>query len=275
MPEYRDKRAFITGGSSGIGLALARKLAAAGAQVAIAARGVDALEAARLELQGLAPEGVTVRAYPLDVGDREAVSDVSARALEDLGGIDLLVNNAGIAHPGYVHELPDEIFEDMVRVNYLGTVWVTRAFLPALMAQGSGQVVNVSSIAGVLGAFGYSAYGGSKFAVTGFTEVLRQELKPHGIAVSLLCPPDTDTPQLAYEDEFKPDETRALSGNLRAMSADAVAQALLDGVAAGRPEIVPGLDGWFTVFMARRFPGLVRWIMDRDIARASAVRRGA
>lgn len=273
MRETRGKRVFITGGSSGIGLALARKLVAGGAHVAIAARGVEALEAARAELQGSAGEGQRVRAYNLDVGDRDAVSDVSVRVLEDLGGVDLLVNNAGIARPGYVHELPAEVFEDMVRVNYLGTVWVTRAFLPALMAQGSGHVVNVSSIAGVLGVFGYSAYGGSKFAVTGFTESLRQELKPHGVGVSLLCPPDTDTPQLAYEEGFKPAETRALSGKVKPMSASAVAQALLDGVAAGRPEIVPGLDGGFTVFMARRFPGLVRRIMDRDIARAAGARR--
>jgi 3-dehydrosphinganine reductase len=268
MNMFRDKRAFVTGGSSGIGLALARKLVDQGAHVAIAARGEEALDLARLGLESAAAEGQRVLAYRLDVSDREAVMDVSSRALAELGGLDLLVNNAGIARPGYVHELPDHVFEDMVRVNYLGTVWVTRAFLPAMMEQGAGHIANVSSIAGVLGVFGYTAYGGSKFAITGFTEALRQELKPKGILVSLLCPPDTDTPQLAYEDRFKPPETRALSGKVEPMSAEAVAQALLDGLAAGRPEIVPGLDGWFTVFMSRRFPGLVRWIMDWDIAKA-------
>ena len=268
MSEYRDRRVFITGGSSGIGLALARQLVAAGAHVAIAARGAERLEQARASLADGADEGQRVLAFRLDVGDREDVSRVSRQGLEGLGGIDLLVNNAGIARPGYVHELPDEVFEDMVRVNYLGVVWVTRAFLPALMGQGRGHVVNVSSLAGVLGVFGYTAYGGSKFAVSGFSEALRQELKPHGVGVSVLCPPDTDTPQLAYEERYKPAETRALSGNVKPMSAEVVAKALLEGVAAGRVEIVPGMDSWFTVFMARRFPGLVRWIMDRDIAKA-------
>lgn len=272
MGQHHEQRAFITGGSSGIGLALARRLVSAGAHVAIAARGAEQLERARTELAGLAGAEQRVEAFVLDVADRDAVSHVTGQVLDTLGGIDLLVNNAGIARPGYVHELPAEVFEDMVRVNYLGTVWVTRAFLPALMQQGRGRVVNVSSIAGVLGAFGYTAYGASKFAVTGFSEALRQELKPHGVDVSVLCPPDTDTPQLAYEDQYKPAETRALSGKLQAMSADAVAKALLDGVAAGRFLIVPGMDGWFTVFMARHFPGLVRWVMDRDIAKASRSR---
>jgi 3-dehydrosphinganine reductase len=272
MSMFRGKRAFITGGSSGIGLALARDLVDQGARVAIAARGEEALEKARAELQARVKDGREVSTYRLDVADRVAVSDVSRRALAELGGIDLLVNNAGIARPGNILELPEASFEDMMRINYLGTVWVTRAFLPAMIQQRSGWIANVSSIAGVLGVFGYTAYGGSKFAVTGFTEALRQEVKPKGIQVTLLCPPDTDTPMLAYEDRFKPPETRALSGNVRPLSAEAVAKALLDGMAAGRPEIVPGLDGRFTVFMSRRFPGLVRWIMDRDIAKAAGSR---
>jgi 3-dehydrosphinganine reductase len=268
MTQYRDKRAFITGGSSGIGLAMARQLVQQGAHVAIAARGVEQLEAARTELDALASPGQRVASFTLDVSDRDAVSRVSAAALDALGGIDLLVNNAGIAHPGYAWEIPDEVFERMVQVNYLGTVWVTRAFLPALRAQGHGDVVNVSSIAGLMGVFGYTAYGGSKFAVTGFTEALRQELKPAGIGVSLLCPPDTDTPQLAYEEGLKPAETKALAGSVKPMSAEAVARAMLQGVAAGRPVIVPGLDGWLTVTMARHLPWLARRIMDGMIRKA-------
>ncbi len=270
MTKHSGRRVFITGGSSGIGLALARSLVAQGAHVAIAARGAEQLERARAELAAEARGDQRVEAFVLDVSDRVAVSAVSAAVLEALGGIDLLVNNAGITHPGYAWELDDEVFERMVQVNYLGTVWVTRAFLPVLMEQRSGQVVNVSSIAGLMGVFGYTAYGASKFAVSGFTESLRQELKPHGVGVSLLCPPDTDTPQLAYEEDLKPVETKALAGTVKPMSAQAVAQAMLDGVAAGRPVIIPGMDGWVTVWLARHFPWLARWVMDRMIRKARA-----
>ncbi len=268
MKSFEGKRAFITGGSSGIGLAMARQLVQAGAHVAIAARGEAGLERAAAELSTLASQGQRVAAIPLDVGERALVDEVVPRVLEALGGLDLLVNNAGLAHPGYVHELDPEVFERLTRVNYLGTVWVTRAFLPTLMRQHHGHVLNVSSIAGVLGVFGYTAYGGSKFAVTGFTEALRQEMKPHGVGVTLLCPPDTDTPQLAYEDQLKPPETRALAGKVKPLSADAVAHAALRGVAAGKVLVVPGLDGALTVWAARHLPWLARWLMDRDIAKA-------
>ncbi len=268
MSMFQGKRAFITGGSSGIGFALARQLVEQGAGVAIAARRPEPLESARAELAELAGEGQSVESFVLDVSDSAAVSAVASDVIQALGGVDLVVNNAGVAHPGYATELSEDVYRSMIEVNYLGTVWVTRAFLPTLVEQGSGRIVNVSSIAGVVGAFGYSAYGGSKFAVSGYSECLRQELKPLGVGVSLLCPPDTDTPQLAYENQFKPAETKALSGNVKPMSAEAVADAMLKGVAAGRYLIVPGLDGWFTVFMAQRFPGLVRWVMDGMIRKA-------
>ncbi|MFH1464180.1 MAG: SDR family NAD(P)-dependent oxidoreductase [Pseudomonadota bacterium] len=266
MTGVQGQRAFITGGSSGIGLSMARQLVQAGAHVAIAARGAQRLGGALEELKALAAGGQIVAAFPLDVADRAAVLAVAAQAIEALGGLDLLINNAGITRPGHFAELDDGVFEDMVVVNYLGMVWTTRAFLPALLASGRGRVLNVSSIAGLLGVFGYTAYGASKFAVTGFTEALRQELKPKGITVSLLCPPDTDTPQLAGEEPFKPAETRAMAGKVRPLPAEVVARAGLEGALAGTPVIVPGFDGWVTATAARLLPGVARWVMDRDVA---------
>ncbi len=268
MSVFHGKRAFITGGSSGIGLALARQLVQQGAHVAIAARGEEALEAARMELTGLAGEGQRVLAYVLDIADREAVTQLAPRVVDELGGVDLLVNNAGIARPGHFLELPDSLFEDMVAVNYLGAVWVCRAFLPSMIERGSGHVLNVSSIAGVMGVFGYTAYAGSKFALTGFTECLRQELEPKGVGVTLLCPPDTDTPQLAGEEAFKPAETRALAGAVTALSADAVASAALKGVAANTVQVVPGLDGWLTTKAWQLAPWLVRRVIRSKVAKA-------
>jgi 3-dehydrosphinganine reductase len=268
MRDFDNKRAFITGGSSGIGLALARQLVQAGAHVAIAARGVDQLEQAREHLQELSRGGRKVLAYPLDIADKEAVAALAPRVLEELGGVDLLVNNAGIARPGHFMELPDSLFEEMVAINYLGAVWVTRAFLPGMMQRRSGHVLNVSSIAGVMGVFGYTAYAGSKFALAGFTECLRQELEPSGVGVTLLCPPDTDTPQLAGEEAYKPPETKALAGSVKAMSAEAVAAAALAGVRRGAVQVVPGLDGTFTTWAWRHAPWLVRRIIRGKVAGA-------
>ncbi len=112
------------------------------------------------------------------------------------GPIDLLVNSAGAALPGYFDDLTIEDFSQQLEINYLGTVRVIKAVLPSMKARGKGWIANVSSLAGVKGVFGYTAYCGSKFAVTGFSERFRSELYRYGIGVSVLCPPDTRTPGL-------------------------------------------------------------------------------
>jgi 3-dehydrosphinganine reductase len=112
-----------------------------------------------------------------------------------------------------------------------------------MMARRSGYIVNISSLAAVLGIFGYAAYGASKFAVRGFSESLRAEMKKYQIGVSIAYPPDTDTPQLAYEIQFKPFETKALSGGSGMLTPEAVAAAILKGVRRGKFAILPGLEG--------------------------------
>ena len=129
-----------------------------------------------------------------------------------------------------------------MKVNYLGMVYVTRAVLPGMSARGLGHIINLSSMAGYLGFFGYSAYGATKYAVSGFSEVIRAELKPHGIRVSVVFPPDTQTPQLEYEEPLKPPETRAIVGNGKILSADQVARSILRQAARGSYQIFPGTD---------------------------------
>lgn len=237
---FRGKTALITGGSSGIGLALAHLLAAAGSHVWLLARGREALETALASL----PRSSSQRCgmIPADVSKPEQVSAAFKHLSKEAGTPDLIINSAGITYPGYVQELPLEIFRQMIEVNYLGTVNVVKALLPALIARGSGHIVNLSSGAGFLGVFGYAAYGASKFAVRGFSDVLRAELKPLGVRVSIVFPPDTDTPQLAYENQFKPPETKALSGEAGVLSPQQVAHEILRGVARGRYVILPGFE---------------------------------
>jgi 3-dehydrosphinganine reductase len=265
---FTGRRALVTGGSSGIGRAVALRLAREGAHVAILARGAAGLASVRAELAAAATRSEQrFAAVPCDVADAAGVAAAIARAVEALGGLDLLVNNAGTPRAARFEDTTADEFRRVLDVNFLGAVHVTRAALPALRERG-GDVANVSSLAGILAIYGYSAYAPSKFALAAFSEVLRQELRPHGIRVAVCYPPDTDTPQLAQENETKPPETRALAGNASLLTADEVAAALLDGIARGRAEIVPGRAARLLARVARTAPGLVRRFVDREIRRS-------
>jgi 3-dehydrosphinganine reductase len=257
---------FISGGSSGIGKATAKLMVEGGAKVMIAARGEQRLAEAADDLQRIARTG-SCKSLVLDIADPEAVKEAATEVLKQLGGLDILINNAGLAHPGYVQSIPDDVFDTMMQVNYFGTVRLTRAFLPHMIERRSGQICNVSSLVGYLGIFGYSAYAASKFAICGFSDCLRQELLPYGIGVSLVFPPDTDTPQLQEENRIKPVETKAIAGNVKALRADEVASAIASGLEARRYHIVPGASNKFTYFMYRHFPWVVRYVMDNDLKR--------
>jgi 3-dehydrosphinganine reductase len=219
--------AIVTGGSSGIGLETARQLAARGAAVSLIARGPERLEQAAGELRR---SGATVRTEAVDVSNQRALEAALGRLTADGGPCDVLVTSAGLARPGHFLELADEIFRQMIEVDYFGTLYAVRAVAPSMVERGRGHIVTVSSAAGLIGIYGYSAYGPAKFAVRGLAESLRAEMGPHGVHVSCVCPPDVDTPQLADENQYKPDETRAVSGTAKAITADAVARAILSGI---------------------------------------------
>lgn len=262
---WKDKVALVTGGSSGIGLALARLLAGNGANVWLAARDRVRLESALGEVESARYSGEQRCGFvsaDLSVAS-EAFAAVS-KVVESAGLPDLVVNSAGVAHPGYVQDLSLDIFRWMMETNYFATVHVTKAVLPGMIERRSGHIVNISSMAGFTGVFGYTAYGASKFAVTGFSEALRAEMKPHGVRVSLVFPPDTDTPQLAYENQFKPPETKAVSGTARALSAETVARAILREAGRGRFLILPGWEARLFHILITKLPrSLVFAVMDR------------
>jgi 3-dehydrosphinganine reductase len=132
--------------------------------------------------------------------------------VEASGAPDILINSAGIVHPGYFEELPLTAFRRQMDVNYFGTLHCVKAALPHMKARKDGHIVNISSIAGAIGSFGYTAYAPSKFAVLGFSEALRIELQPYGIGVSAVVPKDTDTPQLREDREMQPLETEISEG---------------------------------------------------------------
>lgn len=262
---WKDKVALVTGGSSGIGLALARLLAGNGANVWLAARDRVRLESALREVESARYSGEQRCGFvSADLSVASEASAAVSKVVESAGLPDLVVNSAGVAHPGYVQDLSLDIFRWMMETNYFATVYMTKAVLPGMIERRSGHIVNISSMAGFTGVFGYTAYGASKFAVTGFSEALRAEMKPHGVRVSLVFPPDTDTPQLAYENQYKPPETKAVSGTARALSAETVARAILRDAGRGRFLILPGWEARLFYILITKLPrSLVLAVMDR------------
>src|SRR5579872_6205364 len=166
--------ALITGGSSGIGKALANKLAVQGYDISLIARRKDVLAHAAEEIRH---HGRRVCSYSADVADRTEIEKAVKAAIADLGAPDMIVTSAGVSEPGYFAELPADNFERAMAVNYFGTLYAVRAALPSMRAKKRGQVVLISSGAALMGIFGYSSYGPSKFAVRGLAETLRAELK--------------------------------------------------------------------------------------------------
>ena len=270
----RDKRVFITGGSSGIGLALAQQAARAGARVAIVARDRDRLAAAADAIRGGAAPGAIVSTHAADITDAGAAAGAVEAARTALGDLDIVINNAGFAIPGVIDELAADAFTAMLAVNYLGAVHITRAALPGLLERGHGAIVNVASMLGFMGLYGYGAYAASKFALVGFTECLRAEVAPRGVQVSIVYAPTTTTPGLERENAIKPPETWALESGSRQFPPEEVAAAILVGVAQGRYEILVGRDSRLIWRAYRYAPGAVRWWLDRVLRRARGAAPG-
>ena len=182
--QLQGKVALVTGASSGIGEATAIALAAEGAAVAIAARRVDRLDILKAKLEA---EGARVVAVELDVTDEAACRAAVERTVQELGGLDIVVNNAGVMLLGPIEGADTQDWRRMVDTNVLGLMYVTHAALPHLLERG-GDVVQVSSVAGRVARAGSGVYNASKFAVGAFSESLRQEVTTRGVRVTLVEP---------------------------------------------------------------------------------------
>ena len=216
----------------------------------------------------LGPSGTEVMAEPVDVTDHKAVERAVHASVARLGPPKLLVASAGMVVPGRFDDLPPAAFRETMEVNYFGSLHLVRAALPAMRAQRGGRIVLISSGAALLGLYGYTAYAPSKFAVRGLAEALRSELAPDGIAVSVVYPPDTDTPQFREELRLRPEPTSRIAGTAGVLSADRVAGAILRGIRRGRFTIAPGLEmSTLAVLHSVVGPMLHRFWFDRQIAR--------
>lgn len=260
MTSLGGAHVVITGGSSGIGLATARQLVARGALVSLLARDESRLADAATSMGAVATASA-------DVADPQALRAAIARVVEQVGPCDVLVTAAGSAHPGYFEQLDDAVFREQMDIDYFGTLHAVRAVVPSMIERGRGHVVTISSTAGLIGVFGYTAYAPAKYAVRGLAETLRSELAPHGIVVACAYPPDTRTPGLEAENELKPAETVRISAAIKPREADVVARAVVRGIEKDRLVITADAQTAALARGAGLLGPYVRWSMDRQVGK--------
>ncbi|MFT4799277.1 MAG: NAD(P)-dependent dehydrogenase (short-subunit alcohol dehydrogenase family) [Candidatus Azotimanducaceae bacterium] len=191
MKDVVGKVAVITGGASGLGLAMARSFTAAGMKVVIADIEDKALEAARIEFQDTNADVITLK---VDVTDREAMQQAADETIAAFGKVHVLCNNAGVALSGNILEMAYKDWDWVMRVNLDGVINGMVTFGPLIKSHGEGgHVVNTASMAGQVGMRGLSVYNTTKFAVVGMSEAMRGDLEPFGIGASVLCPGFVET----------------------------------------------------------------------------------
>jgi NAD(P)-dependent dehydrogenase (short-subunit alcohol dehydrogenase family) len=258
--------AFVSGGGSGIGLQIVKALLAEHCSVAIFDLQVDPVLLEQWQ-QSLRP-GQKVETCIVDITDPLAVEAAMDQATRVLGAPDFAFNSAGILRTAVFTELPYETFEQVVRINLLGSRNFAAGVLRHMRA--GGHLVLVASLAGIVGSYTQAAYAASKFGVVGLAEVLRAEQKLQGIDVSVVCPGEIATPLLDYERAHGSPITEAVNAFAGVLSVETAVTGILQGVRKRQFMITPGFKAKLTRCLARKSTGLFHWIVDRKLARACA-----
>jgi 3-dehydrosphinganine reductase len=257
---------IITGGSSGIGLALARIYAARGARISLLARSLPALEAAKTELAKERREE-SIRIESADVADEEQTLAAIGKCEDAFGPCDILNTTAGIVAPGRFETLSSAAFHRQLETNLFGSIHAVRAVYAAMKERRSGRIMLVSSGAGLIGIYGYTAYCASKFALHGFADALRSEATPHGVNVSVCFPPDTETPQFSRELEHRPLEATVIMGRVAPWSSATVALRITRAIDKGQFEVFFGWTLWALGRFGSAVKPVLNWWFDRGIQR--------
>nr|XP_035979863.1 3-ketodihydrosphingosine reductase-like [Halichoerus grypus] len=251
----------VTGGSSGIGKCIAIECYKQGAFITLVARNEDKLLQAKKEIEKHSiNDKQVVLCISVDVSqDYSQVENVIKQAQEKLGPVDMLVNCAGMSLSGKFEDLEVSTFERLMSVNYLGSVYPSRAVITTMKERRVGRIVFVSSQAGQLGLFGFTAYSSSKFAIRGLAEALQMEVKPYNVYVTVAYPPDTDTPGFAEENKTKPLETRLISETVSVCKPEQVAKQIVKDAIVSTI-LIFFLNSFSTRFLKRNtifVPGLI------------------
>ncbi|MSP37266.1 MAG: SDR family oxidoreductase [Deltaproteobacteria bacterium] len=253
--ELRDRVVFITGASNGIGRQLAIDLAVRGAIVVGCGRVRERLVETLKEVRKVSPKSLMIAC---DIGDAEQVHDMMSKVHADFDGVDILINNAGIGMRRPFVDTPLETIEAILRTNFLGAVYCTHEVLPAMIARGSGHIVNISSGAGKIGTLNMAGYCASKFAVNGWSESLYHELKPLGVNVSVICPGPVTTD---FNREFRDSEPKSPPALF--VGVEAVSAQVLRAIEKNKFEVV--MPRWLALLCAVKAvaPGTFRFFAQR------------
>ena len=263
---YKGKSVWIMGGSEGIGASLAKYLTFFGADVLIVSRHQSKLDLAMKEMDAVCQfPKQALQSLCLDVTDYLKVEKTLNAFVKKNGCMDVLINCAGYSHPAFFVETPIQAFHDMMNLNYFGTVNVLKTLIPYMIQNQRGQILNVSSMAGYLGLFGYAGYCGTKFAVIGLSEALKRELKPYNIYVSVVCPPATQTAGFNKENKNKPKEVFNVEKKAKVLSADQVAFSTLKQFKTRKFLINPSFESRMAHLLNRLAPWILEFFVKRNI----------
>jgi len=255
MYKVDGKRVVVTGAGSGLGRALALALASRGCRIGVADINE---ETARETLEMVRQKGGDGEAYRLDVSRPQEVEAMAEHFFRSWGGVDVLVNNAGVVSVGFVGDIPLEDWEWVFGVNFWGMLYGCHYFVPRMKAQGGGYVVNVASAAGLLTLLEMAPYNATKAAVIALSETLRSELAPSKIGVTVVCPMFFNTnllQDMRYTDEFEREFSQTTFQYAR-MTADQVAAAVVKAVEKRRLYVVPQFSGKLFWSLKRMRPGM-------------------
>lgn len=260
--DFRNKVAWITGASAGIGEALALALAAEGAALVLSARNEKALN--EVAKKCIAAGAVNVLVQPLDLSRSENFETIAKNVLSKMKTVDILVNNGGVSQRALVKDSPLELYRQLMEVNYFGAVALTKAVLPEMIAKKKGYIISMSSLVGKIGSPLRSGYAASKHALHGFFDSLRAEVYDDGISVLMVCPGfiKTNVSLNALTAEGKASGKMDTNQD-RGMLPAELAQKVLSAVSAGKQEIYVGGKEILALYIKRFFPRLLNKIVRK------------
>jgi NAD(P)-dependent dehydrogenase (short-subunit alcohol dehydrogenase family) len=283
---FHGRTAVVTGGSRGLGLCIARQLAQEGARIALLARDAEELSRAETELRAL---GASVLGVQCDLRNQDEVKTAIQNVHAHFGSIDVLVNNAGVITVGPLEHMRVEDFDDAMAIHFYGPLYATLAALPYLRESGGGRIVNISSIGGKMAFPHLVAYSASKYALVGFSDGIRAELRREGIYVTTVCPGFMRTGSVRHA-RFKGKNqlecawfAAGATLPLFSMDADSAARKIVNACRIGSPQLLIGIKTKAAVLLNDLFPGATaamlstvnRFLPNSDPAKDGASHSGA